>query len=165
MRERRVREVMTADVVTIPPELPVIRIALLLCERGISAVPVVDADGCVLGIVTEADLLRRLASACDRPQPWLAAVFTSPAIAADRYARTHGFTAEEVMTMDVVTVAPDSPASRVAALMERHGVGRLPVVERGRLCGIVSRGDLLRAPPTGTAALERIAEGRERPGP
>ncbi|GGC36422.1 hypothetical protein GCM10011504_13500 [Siccirubricoccus deserti] len=58
MRERRVWEVMTADVVTVPPELPVIRIALLLCERGISAVPVVGAGGCVLGIVSRGDLLR-----------------------------------------------------------------------------------------------------------
>jgi CBS domain-containing protein len=148
---------MTPEVVTIPPELPVIRIALLLCERGITAVPVVGADGRLLGIVTEADLLRRLAAACDRPQLWLAALFTSPAIAADRYARTHGFTAEEVMTVDVVTVAPDSPASHAAVLMQRHGVGRLPVVERGRLCGIVSRRDLLRVPAAGAAAVAGLA--------
>jgi CBS domain-containing protein len=147
---------MTPDVVTIPPELPVIRIALLLCARGISAVPVVGADGSLLGIVAEADLLRRLAAACDRPQSWLVALFSDPATAADRYARTHGFTAEEVMTLDVVTVAPDSPASHVAALMERHRIGRVPVVERGRLCGIVSRGDLLRAPRVGTAEVSGL---------
>jgi CBS domain-containing protein len=149
MREPRARELMTAEVVTIPPELPVIRIALLLCEHGISAVPVVGADGRLLGIVAEADLLRRMASACDRPRSWLATLFSNPATAADRYARTHGFTAEEVMTVEVVTAAPDSPASRIAALMARHRIGRLPVVERGRLCGIVSRGDLLRAPRVG----------------
>jgi CBS domain-containing protein len=144
---------MTAEVVTIPPDLPIIRIALLLCERGITAVPVVDPGGRLLGIVTEADLLRRLAAACDRPQPWLTALFTNPAIAADRFSRTHGFTAGEVMTVELVTVSPDSLASQAATLMERHGVGRLPVVEKGRLCGILSRRDLLRVPAAGGEAV------------
>ena len=88
--------------------LPVAAIARLLTDRGISAVPVVDAEGALLGIVTEADLIRRLASRLDRPPSWFMSLVTNPAVAADRYARTHGFVAQEVMTTNVVTVMPET---------------------------------------------------------
>jgi CBS domain-containing protein len=144
-------DLMTPDVVTVPPDLTVMEIARLLRERRISAVPVVGADGALLGIVTEADLIRRLAAMLDRPPSWFASLLTDEAAAADRYARTHGFVAQEVMTTDVVTVAPDTPVAEIAALIERHGIRRVLVVEGGRLRGLVSRADLLLAlvPPAG----------------
>ncbi|MGG5811908.1 CBS domain-containing protein [Falsiroseomonas sp. CW058] len=145
MTSLRARDLMTADVVTVPPETPFIAVARLLADRGISAVPVVDAEGKVRGIVTEADLIRRLAGEVDRPTSWLASLFGNQARDAERYARTHGVTAADIMTESVVSVDPDQLASSVAMLMEQRGIRRVLVTQEGRLKGIVSRADLLRA--------------------
>jgi CBS domain-containing protein len=139
------RDLMTSDVVTVPPDTPVMAIARLLSTHRISAVPVVSSAGAVLGIVTEADLVRRLAAMVDKAPSWLTFLFADPAVEADRYARSHGFVAQEVMTTDVVRVSPSRRAAEIAALMERHGIRRVLVIEKERLCGIVSRADLLRA--------------------
>ena len=155
------RDLMTPDVVTVPPETPVMAMARLLADRGISAVPVVDKDGKVLGIVTEADLIRRLAGEEDRPASWFGTLFADPASQAERYARTHGVTARDLMTEKVVSVAPDTTAAHVAHMMEEQKIRRVVVVEGEKLKGIVSRADLLRAlvaPPHVEAELsdERI---------
>ncbi|WP_245217152.1 CBS domain-containing protein [Neoroseomonas nitratireducens] len=155
------RDLMTPDVVTVPPETPVMAMARLLADRGISAVPVVDAAGKVLGIVTEADLIRRLAGEEDRPSSWFGALFADPASQAERYARTHGVTAHDLMTEKVVSVAPDTSAAHIAHMMEEQKIRRVVVVEGEKLKGIVSRADLLRAlvaPPHVEAELsdERI---------
>jgi len=139
------RDLMTSDVVTVPPETPVIAVARLLAERGISAVPVLESDGTLLGIVTEADLIRRLAEEEDKPVGWIRTLFGDPAAQADRYARTHGLTAGDVMTENLVTVEEGTSACRIAHLMEEKRIRRVLVVQDGRLRGIVSRADLLRA--------------------
>lgn len=157
----RARDLMTTEVVTVPPSTPATSLARLLADRGISAAPVTDAGGRLLGVVTEADLLRRLAGAEDKPAGWLRRLFRDPDRQAAQYARTHGVEARDVMTEDVVSVGPDETAERCAHLMEERRVKRLPVVgEDGRLVGVVSRADLLRAvlePPAriGTGAQER----------
>src|SRR5690242_20048877 len=104
MTNLNARDLMTVDVVTVPPETPVVAVARLLAERGISAVPVLGKDGALLGIVTEGDLIRRLAGEEDQPRGWLSSLFADPGEQADRYARTHGATAGDVMTETVVTV-------------------------------------------------------------
>jgi CBS domain-containing protein len=162
MSDLQARHLMTADVITISPELPVIAIARLLAERGISAVPVVGADGELLGIVTEADLIRRLASTLDEPTSWFAALFADAAAAADHYARTHGFIAQEVMTTDVVTVTPEATVAEIAALLERRGIRRVLVMESNRLCGVVSRADLLRAIAAPSAQRAELSDERIR---
>jgi CBS domain-containing protein len=139
------RDLMTSDVVTVPPETPVLAMARLLAERGISAVPVLGQDGAVLGIVTEADLIRRLAGEEDKPAGWFARLFSDPGEAADRYARTHGVTAADVMSEELVSVGEDANAAHIAHMMEDSHVRRVLVIENGRLRGIVSRADLLRA--------------------
>ena len=145
MSQLTARDLMTPDVVTVPPETPVIAVARLLAERGISAVPVLDQAGTVVGVVTEADLIRRLAGEEDRPQGWLRSLFADPGEQAERYARTHGSTAAEIMTESVVSVTPADTATHVAHLMEEKGIRRVLVLEDGKLRGIVSRADLLRA--------------------
>ena len=145
MTTLRARDLMTPDVITVPPETPVLAIARLLADRGISAVPVVDAQGQAIGVVTEADLIRRLAGEDDRPAGWFASLFANQERDAERYARTHGVTARDVMTSDLVAVDPDTLASAVAHLMEERGIRRVLVTQDGRLKGIVSRADLLRA--------------------
>lgn len=138
------KDLMTADVVTVPPETPVIAMARLLADRGISAVPVLDAKGALLGVVTEADLIRRLAGEEDKPASWFSALFADPARGADHYARTHGLTARDIMTEKVITVPPDTTAVHVAQIMEQEAVRRILVVSDERLRGIISRADLLR---------------------
>jgi CBS domain-containing protein len=145
MTSLRARDLMTADVVTVPPETPVLAMARLLADRGISAVPVVDGQGQVLGIVTEADLVRRLAGEADKPSGWFASLFGNQERDAERYARTHGVTARDLMTAEVVAVDPDALASQVAHMMEDRGIRRVVVTQDGKLKGIVSRADLLRA--------------------
>src|SRR3712207_2585178 len=155
------RDLMATEVATSPPETPVAALIRLFTDRGVSAVPITDASGTLLGIVTERDLVRRLADEDGQPAGWLARL-TDPASArAARYASSHGATAREVMTEKVVTVAPDASAAHVAHLMERHGIRRVLVAEHGRLLGMVTRTDLLRAlvadqPPEGEVSDERI---------
>ena len=156
------RDLMTAEVVTVPPETPALAIARLLADRGISAVPVVDAEGRLKGIVTEADLIRRLAGEEDKPTSWFAGLFSTGASGAERYARTHGMTAADIMTESVVTAAPDTPASTVAHLMEERGVRRVLVTAEGRLRGLVSRADLLRALVAPAPASEGLPDDRIR---
>ena len=161
MTQLTARDLMTPDVVTVPPDTPVIAVARLLAERGISAVPVMDKAGKVLGVVTEADLIRRLAGEEDRPQGWLKSLFSDPGEQAERYARTHGVTAADVMTESVVTVGEETSAAQIAQMMEEKGIRRVLVVANGRLRGIVSRADLLRAlmappPQEGELSDDRI---------
>jgi CBS domain-containing protein len=155
------RDLMAAEVVTSPPETPVAALVRLFTDRGVSAVPITDASGTLLGIVTERDLIRRLADEDEQPAGWLARLTGTPNARAARYAGSHGATAREVMTERVVTVPPDATASHIAHVMERHGIRRVLVAERGRLLGMVTRTDLLRAlvadqPPEGEVSDERI---------
>jgi CBS domain-containing protein len=160
MRPLTARALMTADVVTVPPETPVIAIAQLLADRGISAVPVVGADGGLRGIVTEADLVRRLAGGHGEIG-LLRRLFIDTDRMAQRYAATHGATAADIMTAALVTVGPEAEAGEIAELLEARRIRRVVVVEDGRLCGVVSRADLLRAliapsPTAGDGSDEQI---------
>ena len=133
----------TTEIVTVPPNMPVASIARLLAERGISSAPVTSPNGELLGIVTEADLLRRLAGANEGPVSWLRSLFRNADKQANSYARTHGMVAQDVMTKDVISVGLEATAEQCAHLMEQHSIKRLPVITNGRLVGVVSRSDLL----------------------
>jgi CBS domain-containing protein len=150
----KVRDVMTRKVISIPADTPAMAIARLLADRGVSAVPVTDSWGMLLGIVSEADLIRRLASS-DKPEPgFLRTLFYNREQAAARYAAVHGATAAEIMTRKVVTVTEEVTVEHAAHLIETRKVRRLPVVQDGVLVGILSRADLLRAllvPPPETS--------------
>ncbi len=138
-------DIMVKDVVTVGPDAPVMDIAALMLERHISGLPVVDGDGRVLGIVSEGDLIRRPEIETDRVKlGWLRLLVSDEARARD-FVKHHGRTAREVMTQPALSVAVDTPLAEVVRLMERHRVKRLPVVERGKLAGLVTRTDLLRA--------------------
>jgi CBS domain-containing protein len=137
------KDVMTAEVETAAPETDIRDIARKLIERGISAVPVVDGEGRVLGIVSEGDLMRRHESETERKPPWwLRLLATSEQQAAD-YTKTHGQKAGDVMSAPAVTVSEDTPLEEIARLLERHRIKRVPVVRDGKLVGIVSRANLL----------------------
>jgi len=138
---RKVRNVMTTDVVTITKQAPFVEIVRLMAVHKVSALPVVDDSGRVVGIVSEADLLRKEEYQDDQDAQHLLEGRRR------RIARAKavGHTAAELLSAPVVTVSPEASVPVAAKLLARHGVKRLPVVdEKGRLVGIVSRADLLR---------------------
>lgn len=150
------RDLMTTEVLTVPPETPVVAVARLLADRGISAVPVLDPAGAVVGVITEADLIRRLAGEVDEKPGFLTRMFGDPGVQAERYARTHGATAADIMTREVVSVPPETQVAKLAHMLEDRNIRRVFVMEDGRLRGLVSRADLLRAiiaaPPSAATA-------------
>jgi CBS domain-containing protein len=157
-----VRDVMTKRVVTVGPETPVQQVAQLLLERRISAVPVVDADGRVLGIVSEGDLIGRPEIGPARRRSWWLALLGGTGESAAEYVRTHGGHAKDVMTRAVVTVREDAPLGDVARLLEERRIKRVPVVRRGKLVGIVSRADLLRALASAKARTRPAARSSDQ---
>lgn len=141
MRHWRVRDVMTSDVVAVREDTPFRQIVDVLAERGVSAVPVVDSVGHVVGVVSEADLLHKMEFAGEVPERHLLEGRRR------RVARTKatGDVARELMTSPAVTVFADTSVIEAARIVYGENVKRLPVIdELGRLVGIVSRGDLLR---------------------
>lgn len=138
------RDVMTTHVVTVRPDTLVAEIARTLLERHVSGVPVVDAGGRLVGIVSEGDLMRRPESSTEAPRSWWLAILALPDEDQRRYVKVHGQHAEDVMTRDVVTVPPDTTLAEIATRLEDGHLKRVPVVEGGKLVGIVSRADLLR---------------------
>ena len=138
------RDVMTTNVITVTPETTVREVAQCLLERSISAVPVVDADGKLLGIVSEGDLMRRSETGTERKPSWWLDMVSSTEDQAREYVKTHGTRARDVMTKNLITVAEDASLEEIATVLEKHHIKRVPVVKDGRVVGIVSRANLLR---------------------
>ncbi len=141
----KARDVMTPGVVTVSPDAKVPEIAGLLLERRISALAVVEPDGKVAGVVSESDLMRRPELGTDRPRLRWLQILLSPEDRERDYVKTHGLRAKDIMTRPAISVAPDAPLTEVVHLMGRRGIKRVLVLEGGRLVGIVTRTDLLRA--------------------
>lgn len=154
-------DLMSTSVVAVPPDTPVAAIAELLAARGISAVPVIDQESRPVGIVTEGDLIRRLADQPRGPFGWFLDVFRDKTPMAARFAKAHGKVARDVMTTALVSVGVEASVEQVAQLMEQHNVRRVPVLRDGRLVGIVSRADLLRAVLRPAAAAEALTDDRD----
>lgn len=139
------KDVMTRQVVSIAPETGVADIAKTLSNGSISAAPVVDPTGAVLGIVSEGDLIHRLADQTRGARSWWLDLLSDNEARVKDFVRAHGVSASQIMTRDVVTVSPETPVSEVAALLERRRIKRVPVVAEGKIVGIVSRANLLHA--------------------
>jgi CBS domain-containing protein len=142
-------DVMTTEVVTVGPDTSVQAVAKLLSERGISGVPVVDTADRLIGIVSEGDLLHRVEIGTERPigrrrSWWLDRVASDEDLARD-YVKSHGRTAKDVMTQEVVSVTETTDLAEVAMLLETKRIKRVPVLRDGKLVGIVSRANLVRA--------------------
>jgi CBS domain-containing protein len=144
-------DVMTKTVVTLKPEMSIVDAAQTMLHSRVSGLPVVDADGKLVGIVTEGDLLRRSETGTERQRPHWLQFLLGPGRMAEEYTHAHARKVSEVMTERVFQVAPGTPLEQVVAAMEQHHVKRLPVVAGGRMVGIVSRSDLLRALVDSTA--------------
>lgn len=142
MTHVRVDALMTTSVITAHTDTPFKEVVRLLREHRISAVPVLDEHKTVVGVVSEADLLRREADS-EGPAR-LAVTPRSRRAVREARAKADAEAAGELMTSPAIVVDHGATAGEAARLMERHQVKRLPVLKGGRLCGIVSRCDLLR---------------------
>jgi CBS domain-containing protein len=140
-----VRDVMVAPVVTVGPSATVQEVAKLFLQKKISAVPVLDGKGKLVGIVSEGDLLHRVEAGTERHRSWWLRALVDGDTLASEYVKSHSRKVSDVMTRDVITVSPQTPLHEVAAVMEKNAVKRLPVLENGQLVGIVSRANLLQA--------------------
>ncbi|MCZ4602717.1 CBS domain-containing protein [Streptomyces sp. Lzd4kr] len=155
MRHRTVGELMTTDVVNVRQDAAFADIAKLLAEHGITAVPVVDDADRPVGVVSEADLLRKEAARLDAD--WLLPTLRPQPPGRDKAEAT---TAERQMTSPAVTARPEWTVVEAARAMERGGVKRLPVVDdAGRLVGVISRADLLRVFLRGDRAIREEITG------
>ena len=140
-----VRDVMTRSVVWVRRITPLKEVAQLLVDNDISGVPIVDYDDAVLGVVSEGDLLIKEQGAdAIRHRP-LARLLGESRKTRTQLAKLEAVTAAEAMTAPAITIASSRPIHEAAAIMTARGVNRLPVVDDGRLVGIVTRGDLVRA--------------------
>ena len=141
----RARDVMVSPVITTKPYSLVGDVAKTLVERRISAVPVVDDEGKLVGIVSEGDLLHRTESGTERRrQPWLLAL-TGDETLASEYVKAHGRKVADIMTRKVITATPDTPLYEIATLLEKKRIKRVPIVKDGQLVGIVTRANLVQA--------------------
>ncbi|MGE0152269.1 MAG: CBS domain-containing protein [Reyranellaceae bacterium] len=139
------RDIMTTDVCTVGPQAGVEQIAKLLIERNISAVVVVDDDRHVVGLVSEGDLMRRCETDTDRKRSrWRMLIADNDDLARD-YRRSHAVKAHSLMSRQVICVDEDTGLGKIADIFERRHIKRVPVTREGRLVGIVSRRDLVRA--------------------
>jgi len=143
----KVREIMTTDVLTAELETPVSRLAQFMSDKGVSGIPVLDPKRHVAGVVTELDLILRNTRL--EPPAFFQLLdgripLETPGHYRKRLQHMLGTRAEDVMTKEVLTIGPEADLEDLAALMVKHRVNPVPVVEGGTLVGIVSRADIIR---------------------
>lgn len=139
----RANLVMSRDVVTVAADASVYDAAMVLLNAGISAAPVIDAGGKMIGIISEADLMHRPEIGTVPRRSWIERLLVDDAILAKDFIRSHSHRVADVMTREVVTAGPRAPLPELAALMQRHKIKRIPIVDGDKVIGIVSRANLL----------------------
>jgi CBS domain-containing protein len=141
----KANDVMTHCLVSIAPEVPILQAIARMISHQVSGMPVISAEGQLVGMVTEGDFLRRVETHTEAPRRRWLELLLGAGDRADEYTRSHGHTVHDVMSRNVVTVSKETPLSEVVRLMEEHGIKRIPVIDDGRVVGIVSRADLMSA--------------------
>jgi CBS domain-containing protein len=142
------RDIMTKTVVSVRPETSIRQVAKILLDSGISAMPVIDEGGALVGMISEGDLIDRTSSERERRRDWwleMLAEGTALSPTFLEFVRSTDRPVGCVMVAPVITVADDAPLEQITELLETHRIKRVPVVRDGRVVGIVSRADLLRA--------------------
>jgi CBS domain-containing protein len=141
----KAQDIMTRDVTTVSPDTSVRDIAALMMEKHISGVPVLTNNGKIIGMVSQSDLLHRAELGTERKHKWWFRTFADSNALAREYAKAHGLKAQDIMSRYVVAVRDDAELRDVADILDSHRIKRVPVVQEGRLVGIITRGDLVRA--------------------
>ncbi len=137
--------IMVSDVITVKPDDTVQDVAGLLLVNRISAAPVVDDSGKMVGIVSEGDLLRRSENRTEHERPWWLKLLMGREFLAAEFIKEYGRKIADVMTHEVISAKPDTPVVDIATLLERHRIKRVPIVQNGKIVGIVSRANLIQA--------------------
>ena len=151
----KARDVMVSPVITVGKNSTVRDVAKLLLANRISAVPVVDSGGKVVGIVSEADLLHRAEAGTERPSSWWLSLISGESALAAEYVQSHATKVKDVMTTDVQTAQPDTPLVEIADMFEEKHIKRVPIVNAaGDLVGIVSRANIIQAVASARPKLE-----------
>lgn len=153
------RDIMTTPVVTITASASVAEAADLMLTRNIRCLPVVGDDGSPAGVISEGDFLRRGELGTRRGRPRWLEFLVGPGKLADEYVRSNGRRVGEVMTTGVVSAAPGASLAEIVELMATHDIKNVPILDAGRIVGIVSRSDLMRIllralPKSGSATVD-----------
>jgi len=148
------RDIMTKEVITVSPETRVSDLAQTLAGKKLGGVPVVDAEGGLVGIVTQSDLVARIQELELPPALNILDFHLYLQIPSHLFRKVEkmlGTTVADIMSPKPLTVSPDTPVPRIAALMEQQKIHTLPVLEGGKIVGIVGKIDLIRALALGEA--------------
>jgi|SRR5215471_4064736 len=156
----RAMDIMTSEVITVGEDATVPEVARLMAERGISAVPVVDRENQIVGMVSEGDLLHRTETGTERRRAWWLDMVSSTNKLAGEYIKSHSAKVKDVMTRDVLSVTEETAVADIAVLLETNGIKRVPVVRDGKIVGIVSRANLVRA--LAMTITEGVGDGDDR---
>jgi CBS domain-containing protein len=141
----RAHQIMTRPVITVTPETTIVEAANTMLARHVSGLPVVDAAGALVGIVSEGDFIRRSEIGTGRRRGRFLKFILGPGKAATDFVHEHGRKVGEIMTSEPLTITEDSPLEEIVELMEKNNVKRLPVVRGDKVVGIVARANLLQA--------------------
>ena len=152
-------DVMTPDVVSVTPDSSILHAARLMLLKHISGLPVIDAAGNLVGIVTEGDFLRRAEIGTQRHRTRWIEFLAGPGKLADEYVHNSGRNVNEIMTSDVYTVSEDASLEEVVHLMERRHVKRVPVMRQKRVVGIITRANLVRALLNVSRDVKPVSQG------
>jgi len=139
------QDIMTTKVITAAPSATVEQVTQLMIEHHISALPIIDHDGSILGIVSEGDLLRRVEGANDQKKSWWLRLLSNTETSVSDFVALRGRYVRDVMTKKVICVAPDTQVGEIARLLAEKHIKRVPVMQGNELVGIVSRANLMHA--------------------
>jgi CBS domain-containing protein len=141
----RAHQIMIRPVITVTPETSIVEAANIMLQKHVSGLPVIDATGKLVGIVSEGDFIRRSEIGTQRKRGrWLRFIL-GPGKSASDFVHEHGRKISEVMTRSPLTIADDTALAEIVELMEKNNVKRLPVIRADMVVGIVSRANLLQA--------------------
>ncbi|MGH8230556.1 MAG: CBS domain-containing protein [Steroidobacteraceae bacterium] len=150
-------DIMTRSPIAVHPQTSLKEALDCMLEHHLSGLPVIDAEGRLVGIVTEGDLLRRTELGTERQLSRWRALLEGPQHLATDYIQSHARRVEEIMTREVACVAPQATLTEVVQVLESRRIRRVPVLDNDHVVGIVSRSDLLRALGQQLSAPQRAA--------
>ncbi|HEX2726690.1 MAG TPA: CBS domain-containing protein [Beijerinckiaceae bacterium] len=149
---------MVTDVITLNVDDTVQTAAQVLLDRRISGAPVLDAQGRLVGMVSEGDLIRRAEIGTEKRRSWWLELLTGAEDSARNFVRAHAVKLADVMTRDVIGASEDSSLNEIATLLEKHGIKRVPIMRDGKVVGIVSRANLLQALASAIAVADATTD-------